>query len=393
MPGWEYIGEEERHYCDQVFSESGILCKYGFDSVAGGRQFWSKRFEDEFSKFQGIPNSLFVTSGTAALTVALACLKLRKPHAKYVVTSSFTFVATIESIVCNGLVPICCDINETLTIDQTSLGLVIDELRDEILAVLPVHMLGYPCDMDNVKRLCAAHSISIVEDCAWGLGGSYRGNRLGTIGEVGCYSFDSAKMLTTGEGGMITENRGDQAFFNQLAAWHDHGHENNPSVPRWEDTRASFGFNFRPTELQAAVGIAQLGKAELILRGQKMIADFLVAHLPDRAILQINQGAIPTYDAFILQMPSNADARSVRDELLSIGVGSKILPEALKWHFAAHFDHINLNDRDGYCRDLIKNHWSQSAKSLEKCVAIPPSKVLTEEKLSKIVEIVKVKLG
>ena len=99
-----------------------------------------------------------------------------------------------------------------------------------------------------------------------GLGGSYKNKKLGSIGDIGAFSFDHAKALTTGEGGMLTFSN--KKLFMNAKAWHDHGHENNPKLPRWEDSRASSGFNFRMNEIQGAIGNVQLSKLNKVIKFQ-----------------------------------------------------------------------------------------------------------------------------
>ena len=198
-------------------------------------------------------HALAVTSCTAALRVALATLKLKKKDE--VITQSFTFVATVEAIIESGATPICANINETLNMDPDDL---IKKINKKTKAVIIVHMLGVPAQVDKIKTICKKYKITLIEDTAWGCGGKYKNRFLGTWGDIGAYSFDFAKTLTTGEGGMLIFKS--KKKYELAKAWHDHGHENNPKFPRWEDTRKSSGFNFRMTEMQGAVGIAQLQK-------------------------------------------------------------------------------------------------------------------------------------
>ena len=172
------------------------------------------------------------------------------------ITQAFTFVATVEAIVESGATPISVDIDEDLYIDLERLESAITE---QTKAVIVVHMLGSPCDMRALVELCKKYNLPLIEDTAWGCGGTVEHlGPLGTIGDIGCFSFDYAKTITTGEGGMVVAKT--SRLLDKAKAWHDHGHENNPQVPRWEDTRSSSGFNFRMSELQA-VGIQQLKRS------------------------------------------------------------------------------------------------------------------------------------
>ena len=129
-------------------------------------------------------------------------------------------------------------------------------------------MLGVPSQLKEIKNIADKHGIPLIEDTAWGCGGFYEGIPLGTYGDIGSYSFDFAKTITTGEGGMVVFKN--KIFFDKASAWHDHGHENNPNLPRWEDTRKTSGFNYRMNEMQGAVGIAQLKKLKFIIKSIKL---------------------------------------------------------------------------------------------------------------------------
>ena len=197
-----------------------------------------------------VPHSLAVTSGTSALRVALASLGISKGDE--VITQSFTFVATVEAIIESRAQPVIAEIDKTLNMNPADL----EKKSQKTKAIIIVHMLGVPAKLKEIKDIADKNNIPLIEDTAWGCGGFYNDIPLGTYGDIGTFSFDFAKTITTGEGGMVVFK--DKELYNKAAAWHDHGHENNPNLPRWEDSRSSSGFNFRMTEMQGAIGIAQL---------------------------------------------------------------------------------------------------------------------------------------
>ena len=127
---------------------------------------------------------------------------------------------------------------------------LLKKINNKTKAVIVVHMLGIAANLEKIKKICNKKKIFIIEDTAWGIGAKIKKNYLGTIGDVGTFSFDHAKTLTTGEGGMVVYKN--KKTYLMGLAWHDHGHDNNPKLPRYEDTRKSSGFNFRMNELQAA---------------------------------------------------------------------------------------------------------------------------------------------
>jgi 8-amino-3,8-dideoxy-alpha-D-manno-octulosonate transaminase len=202
-------------------------------------------------------------------------------------------------------------------------------------------MLGTPARLPEIMEICKRHNIYLIEDTAWGCGGNLLGKPLGTWGDVGTYSFDFAKTMTTGEGGMIVFR--EEETWKKAAAWHDHGHENNPAVPRWEDTRSSSGFNYRMMELQGAVGLAQLKKLPMVIAAQQANRAALweaIADLPGIEPREVPEGSFETADALVFLVRDNATARRCREKLLKSGLATKILPEAYTWHFAGTWHHM-----------------------------------------------------
>ena len=364
MPGYELIGAEEQAEVDDIFQHGGVLFRHSFDAIRQDR--WKVRdFEQAFAKSLGVPHALAVTSGTAALRVALAVLDLQPGDE--VITQSFTFVATVEAIIESGAIPVCADIDGTLNLDPDSLKKMI---TPKTKAVIAVHMLGTPANLFEIEKICLDNKITLIEDAAWGCGGSLDSRPLGAWGRMGTFSFDFAKTMTTGEGGMVVfQNEKD---YKAAAAWHDHGHENNPAVPRWEDTRASSGFNFRMTEMQGAVGLAQLKKLATVVTAQRKNRDAMWAAI--NGLLGITAREVPvgsyeTADALVFSVKDNATARQCRDALVAEGLSTKILPEAVTWHFAGTWTHMpELVARHG--GDLSKA-FSSSRARLERAVSLP----------------------
>ncbi len=329
------IGEEERAEVNSVFDRGGVLFRHGFDALRGGC-YKVREFETAFADAMGVPHALAVTSGTAALRVALAALDLRPGDE--IITQAFTFVATVEAIIEARAVPVCAEVDATLNLDPADLE---RRITPRTRAVIAVHMLGTPSRLREIGEICRKHGLALIEDAAWGCGGSLEGRPLGTWGRMGTYSFDFAKTMTTGDGGMIVFQ--DKADYEKAAAWHDHGHENNPKVPRWEDTRSGSGFNFRMMELQGAVGLAQLRKLPGIVEAQSANQDRLrsaIENLPGIAFRESPPGSCGTADALVFFVRDNPTALRCREALLGKGISTKILPEATTWHFAATWVHM-----------------------------------------------------
>jgi len=371
MPGYELIGDEEFDEIKHLFDKSKILFRHSFDNLRNNI-YKVKEFENLFSERMNANYSLAVSSGTAALRVALASLDIKDDDE--VITQSFTFVATVEAIIESRAIPIITEINETLNMDPYDLE---KKITSKTKAIIIVHMLGVPANMKEIHTIAKKYEIPIIEDTAWGCGGYYNNIPLGTYGDIGTYSFDFAKTMTTGEGGMMVFK--DESLYNKAAAWHDHGHENNPDLPRWEDSRSSSGFNYRMNELQGAVGIAQLRKLDQVVNSQRQNASKIKDAISKFPIIfrEIPIGSYETSDALVFLVESNDIAIKCRNSLVEGGFGTKILPEAISWHFAGYWDHMKeLAER--YDNDLT-NAFKKSKILLNKSVALPISVNMVED--------------
>ena len=363
MPGFELIGEEEFQRVKSVFDKGGILFRHSFDHLRNGT-YMVRDFEESFAQRMQSPRALAVTSGTAALRVALAALNIKEGDE--VITQSFTFVATVEAIIESRAKPVCCEIDSTLNMDPMDLA---EKITPQTKAIIVVHMLGTPARLEEITAIAKKNRIPVIEDTAWGCGGRLKDRSLGTWGDIGTFSFDFAKTMTTGEGGMLVFK--DTNIADRAAAWHDHGHENNPEYPRWEDTRSSSGFNYRMMELQGAVGLAQLEKLDSVVLSQRKNAQAIRCALEELPIefRESPVGSYETADALIFFVPNREIARNCREELLSAGLGTKILPEAYTWHFAATWGHMKelVNAHE----DILEKSFPRSTELLNRAVSLP----------------------
>jgi len=377
MPGYELVGNEELKEISEIFSNGSILCRRGFDNIRN-KCFKVEQFEKEFSsKFEN-RFALAVSSGTAALRVALASIGIKEGDE--VITQSFTFVATVEAIIESKAIPICTEIDETLNMD-------LDDLKKKVTsktkAVIVVHMLGVPSNIEKISKFCKEKNIYLIEDTAWGCGGKLKEKLLGTWGDISTFSFDFAKIITTGEGGMVLYKN--LELFKNGMAWHDHGHDNNPNLPRWEDSRSSSGFNFRMSELQAAVGIAQLKKLDYIINSQRKNRDYILKSIDKIDGVQFRampDGSYDTADALIFSLKNKDLALLCREELLKINISTKILPEAYTWHFAETWIHMPELIRSHNFK--LSNAFPISRELLSRCVSIPISVNMNIENFMKI---------
>jgi 8-amino-3,8-dideoxy-alpha-D-manno-octulosonate transaminase len=355
MPGFELIGKEEQEAVNQIFNDGGILFAHGFDAMR--KNFHVREFEAMTTKYFNCNHALAVSSGTAAIKVGLKALGI-KPGDE-VITQAFNFIATVEAILDCGAVPVIANVDDSLNMDPADCESLINE-KTKVL--LPVHMLGIPVDMNSIMEIARKYNLKVMEDNCESVGAKYDGKYLGTIGNAGAFSYDFGKVITTGEGGMVVTN--DEAVEKYAREYHDHGHENNPNFPRGKDTKTNYGFNYRMTEMQAAVGKVQLGRLNHIIAENKTRYQAIEDNVPSTVKTRhIPNGSDPIYDTFIFFTESKEEkARYIRI-LNDEGFGTKNLPDALEWHCSAFWDHA-LSARQ-------IEHSNKTKDLLEKAIAIP----------------------
>lgn len=275
LRGAMVVGAEEEARVSQVVRSKSLNRYYGPDC-----QDMVKKLEDTISEQFNIPYVLGVTSGTAALVVALKALGIG--YGDKVIVPANTFTATPGSVICANAVPVYCDIDETLNLDPDDLERVYDE---EVKAILVVHINGQSCDMDKVMAFAKAHDLYVIEDVAQSLGCSYKGQVCGTIGDIGIYSFQMQKILTAGEGGAVVTR--DLTLFERAVRYHDQGGFRDKARYGIEDAQLSGAFagqNYRMSEPTGAIMLAQWEKMDSIIaamRGKhKKIRAAVKAELP-----------------------------------------------------------------------------------------------------------------
>lgn len=365
MPGFELIGKEERDALNAIFDDSnGVLFAHGFVGLRNGH-YRVREFEAAFAAKLGIAHAQAVSSGTVSQVVAMLALGVHQGDE--VVTQSFTFVATVEAILAIGAVPVIVDIDDTYNMSAKALEKAI---TPKTKLIVPVHMLGNPADMESIQAIAARHGIPILEDACEALGAKYRGRFAGTLADAGIFSLDFAKTITTGEGGMIVTDS--PAIHKFCREYHDHGHESNPSVPRGCDTRTMPGLNFRMTEMQAAVGLAQLKKLDAIVdtsqRNKRALKEMLSRSdkVQFRRITDV-EGELA--DTLILNFGDKRTCDAFLRKYLSAGFITKNVPDAMDWHFAGTWQHM-FSGIPRY-RDTWQTEWSASADLLQRSVSIP----------------------
>lgn len=334
MPGFEVFGDEERKEINDVL-ETGILFRYEFGDQRNN-VFKVLEFEKNFANYCGAKCAQAVTSGTAALKVAMAAMGIGPGDE--IITQGFTFVATWEAILDIGAIPVFTEVDETLNMDPADLK---KKITDKTRCIIPVHMLGAMARIQEIVAIAAEYNIPVLEDTAQAAGGRIRGKHLGTFGDCGTFSFDSVKTMTTGEGGMIITN--DEKMWQNMSEYQDHGHDHavNPGG-RGGEGRSFIGFNFRMMELQGAMGIAQLAKLDSMIRAQKAHKKKLkeaasaIPGITFRSLVD-EEGDTATFFAFI--MKSSEQCQAVNDILGDAGVGAINFSEN-SWHFYPSWEHL-----------------------------------------------------
>jgi len=334
MPGFEIFGEEEKKEILEVL-DTGVLFRYEFPEQRKGI-YKVRSFEEKFAAYCGSKYGQAVTSGTAALKVAMAALGIGPGDE--VITQGFTFVATWEAILDIGAIAVFAEVDETLNMDPADLE---KKITEKTRLIIPVHMMGAPARIEEIKSIADRHKIPVLEDTAQAAGASLNGRRLGSFGACGTFSFDPVKTMTTGEGGMVVTN--DEKLWREMSEYHDHGHDHavNPGG-RGGEGRSFIGFNYRMMELQGAIGLAQLAKLDSIVAAQqknKKAMKEIVATLPGvtfRTILD-EKGDNASFLAFFL--PDKAKAQAVKKALADNGAGAVYFAENT-WHYYPKWEHL-----------------------------------------------------
>jgi 8-amino-3,8-dideoxy-alpha-D-manno-octulosonate transaminase len=383
MPGFELFGEEERKEVNDVL-ETGILMRYGFDGPRKG--IWkAKELEKAITEVFGCQYAQLSSSGTAALTTAMAALGIGAGDE--VIMPAFTFVASFEAVLSVGAIPVLADIDETLTLKP-------DAVRAAITAktkcIMPVHMCGSPADVGALQEICREHKLILLEDACQSIGAKYKGKSLGTIGDAGTFSFDFVKTITCAEGGVVMTNRED--IYIKSDGYTDHGHDHK-GVDRGADLHPFIGYNYRISELHAAVGLAQIRKLDTFLAMQKKNCSALRAQLatvPGISFRAVPEGGEDSCTFLSWFLPTEEITKAVVAEMKDQG----ILPGNFywyvnNWHYISKWDHLkqattlhNINDEQKTALlSLAGKSFPASDAIMSRCISTSISLLWTDEQI------------
>ncbi|MDD5707375.1 MAG: DegT/DnrJ/EryC1/StrS family aminotransferase [Kiritimatiellae bacterium] len=296
--------------------------------------------EQAFAKYIGVKHALAVNSCTSALIAALRALGIGMGDE--VIVPAYTFFASAAVIGACNAIPVIADVDDTLTLDPRD---VERRITPRTRAIIVVHMRGMPAQMDKLMAIARKHKLHVVEDVAQAAGGTYKGRMLGSIGTMGCFSFDYYKILNSGEGGFVTTN--DSWLHTRAQPWHDCAACWRPNRFASERREGELfcGENYRMSELQGAVALAQIRKAPALLKGYRAAKRRIVSKLklPEGVTLQrVADPAGDTGICLILFMPDVTRAKWALPALQAEGVpAGGIYDHKVKdWHIYVHWEHI-----------------------------------------------------
>jgi 8-amino-3,8-dideoxy-alpha-D-manno-octulosonate transaminase len=335
MPGFELFGDAERKEVQDVLN-SGVLMRYGFDGLRQGH--WkAKDLETAIEKRFAVQHAQLLSSGTAAVSMALAASGVGAGDE--VIMPCFTFVASFEAILMLGATPVVVDIDDTLTLDIEAVELAI---TPKTKAIMPVHMCGSMANLHALKSICKAHNLLLIEDACQAIGGTYNGQALGTIGDLGCFSFDFVKTVTCGEGGVVITN--DPKYAKHLDHFSDHGHDHIGN-DRGAENHPFLGYNFRISELNAAVGLAQFRRIDEFLALQKKHYKILrgaLEPLDGVTFRSVPEGGEESYAFLNFFLEDLETARAVNQAFKANGLDVCFHYYDNNWHYIRKWDHLKM---------------------------------------------------
>jgi dTDP-4-amino-4,6-dideoxygalactose transaminase len=353
-----------------------------------------EELEQAFAAFMGVTHTVAVTSGTAALTCGVHGIGVGPGDE--VILPAYTWMASAMAVVSAGAIPIVAEVDETLLLDPAD---VEAKITPYTKAIMPVHMRGAPCRMDELLALARKHNLKVIEDTAQADGGSYKGRRLGTMGDVGCYSLQFNKIITSGEGGMVATN--DEEVWQRALMYHDIIGPTRRGVP---SDQLLCGTNYRMPELLGAVALVQLRRLDALLaamRERKRMIKAGMADVAQRKGITFREEVDENGDTAICTVffvDSPATASRVADALQAenIGAGTLYHPDEMDYHVYAHWlpimEQRTWTPNGGPWRNAhrkIEYHKEMCPRSLDllgRAVHLNVSPLLTNEDVEETIE-------
>jgi 8-amino-3,8-dideoxy-alpha-D-manno-octulosonate transaminase len=383
MPGFELFGAEEKKEVNDVL-ETGIYMRYGFDGPRKG--VWkAKELESAICETFGSKYAQLTSSGTSALTTAMAALGIGAGDE--IILPAFTFVASFEAVLSVGAIPVLVDVDESLTLNPDA---VRKAITSKTKCVMPVHMCGSMADMDALQAICKEHKLILLEDACQSIGATYKGKYLGTIGDAGTFSFDFVKTITCAEGGVVMTNNED--IYIKADGYSDHGHDHK-GADRGADLHPFIGYNYRISELHAAVGLAQIRKVHKFLEIQKRNHELLksvLAEVPGVSFRTIPDPGGDSCTFLCWFLPTENIARNTVAELKSQGIlAGNFYWFDNNWHYIRKWEHLKQGhtlhalypeQRDAVIANANKD-FAASDAIMSRCICTSISLLWTEEQI------------
>ncbi len=336
FPGGLEIGEEEKRAVLEVLDRKYLFRYYGPEKYSSK----VAELEMKFAEKMGSKHALAVNSCTSALISALVACGVGPGHE--VIVPGYTFFASCAAVIAAKAIPIIAEVDDSLTLDPADFEA---KITPRTKAVIPVHMRGVPCDMDPIMEIARKHDLAVVEDVAQAAGGSYHGKHLGTFGDCGAFSLQYHKIITTGEGGVVTTD--DDLLYDRVQAYHDTAACWRPdrfALPRYEG-EVFPGVNFRMGEIIGALAIVQLDRLDSLIarmRENKARIKSAIEDIEGIEFRRLNDAEGDTAICLVFFLPTVEITNQFVEALQAEGVATGGIYNAgiPDWHIYAHWKHI-----------------------------------------------------
>jgi perosamine synthetase len=300
-----FLPPNVRRYVNECIDSSWISSRGNFVN----------KFEDKFCDFLKVPYATSVSNGTVALHLAMLALDIKKGDE--VIVPDFTYIASVNSIAYVGAKPILVDADIKTWNINTSL--IEERITDKTKAIMAVHLYGNPCDMEKIKKLCDKYNLFLIEDAAEAFGSKYKDSYCGSFGDISTFSFFGNKTITTGEGGMVVSSNSDLHEKIKLLK--------NQSVSQLKEYwHEQIGFNYRMTNIQSAIGVAQIEKAQEILDKKSELANNYMRSLESLPItFQVTEkNGVNSFWMVSIMVKNNTIRNNLRKHLFENGVETRL---------------------------------------------------------------------
>jgi len=324
-------------------------------------------FEKALAKYCGAKYAVVVCNGTAALHLAYLAAGLKAGDE--VITSPNTFVATSNMLLVSGVKPVFCDISlETYNIDVNKIEKLITK---KTRAIVPVHFAGQSCEMDKIHRIARKYKLLVIEDACHALGAKYKNKKIGSLkSDMAVFSFHPVKPITTGEGGAIlTDNK---KYYEKLISLRNHGIYKDK---KGKNVMAELGFNYRLTDMQAALGISQLNKLDKFISARRRIVEYYKKELNNvKGIIlpQELKGNFSSWHIYVIRVREKENRDGLAEYLKKNGIG-------VNFHYPAVYSHPYYR-QIGFKNFSLKNEEDYN----NSCITLPCYFSLTENQVKKV---------